>query len=131
MNWIDILAALALVSMGTMKLARRLGTCPLTIRRRVNLLIGKGLVFADPRRFFSITPAGRLQIGDAAKPPSRWVNPELISAATAKDVRLRLEHPNEMSAAERTRLSSLNAQKARANAKLNRSLPFNRFAMTG
>jgi hypothetical protein len=32
-----------------------------------------------------------------------------------------------MSAAEKTRISSLSAQKARAAAKLNRSLPFNRF----
>jgi hypothetical protein len=44
-----ILHALALASMGMMKLARRIEVCPLTIRRRARLLIGRGLVFADPR----------------------------------------------------------------------------------
>ena len=121
-----ILGALAATSMGIMKLSRRAGTCPLTIRRRLGLLIGRGLVFADPRRFYSLTPAARGALGDASLPP-RWVRVEAVSAASAPDVQRRLQFPNEMSAAERTRLSSLNAQKARAAARLNKSLPFNRF----
>jgi Mn-dependent DtxR family transcriptional regulator len=48
----QVLAALALTSMGTVKLARRVEVCPPTIRRRVRLLVERGLVFADPRKFF-------------------------------------------------------------------------------
>jgi hypothetical protein len=56
----------------------------LTAKRRLGLLTGRGLVFADPRRFFSITDAGREALGDATLPP-RWVRVEAISAASAKD----------------------------------------------
>jgi hypothetical protein len=121
----DILQALAVTSMGVTKLSRRAEVALLTAKRRINLLTGRGLVFADPRRFFSLTPAGRSALGDEA--PRRWVEPEAVSAVSAPDVQRRQQFPNEMSAAERTRLSSLNAQKARAMAKLNRSLPYNRF----
>jgi hypothetical protein len=88
----QVLAALAVTAMGAMKLARRVEVCPMTIRRRVRSLIGHGLVFADPRKFFSITNEGRKALGDAV--PPRWVRPEAVSAATAKDVSRR-EHPND------------------------------------
>jgi predicted ArsR family transcriptional regulator len=79
-----VLAALALTSMGTMKLARRVEVCPMTIRRRVRLLVERGLVFADPRKFFSVTDAGLAALGDAA--PQRWVDLNRLRASTAKDV---------------------------------------------
>jgi DNA-binding IclR family transcriptional regulator len=83
----QVLAALALTSMGTVKLARRVEVCPMTIRRRVRLLVERGLVFADPRKFFSITDAGLAALGDAApQRPEPWVKVEAVSAARAKDV---------------------------------------------
>jgi hypothetical protein len=111
-----ILSALAVTPLRQLALSRRLETCSLTIKRRTGLLISRGLVRqAAPRQPFSITDAGGQALGDAA--PTRWFNAAKVSAALARDVVQRLAHPNEMSAAERTRLSSLNAQKARANAK--------------
>ena len=83
----QVLAALALTSMGTVKLARRVEVCPMTIRRRVRLLVERGLVFADPRKFFSITDAGLAALGDAApQRPEPWVKVDAVSAARAKDV---------------------------------------------
>jgi hypothetical protein len=82
-----VLAALALTSMGTVKLARRVEVCPMTIRRRVRLLVERGLVFADPRKFFSITDAGLAALGpEAPQRPEPWVKVEAVSAARAKDV---------------------------------------------
>ena len=63
-----ILGALALIGMGTLKLARRVGACPMTIKRRARLLAARGLVFADPRKFFSITD-GRVQ--EPSRPDGR------------------------------------------------------------
>jgi Mn-dependent DtxR family transcriptional regulator len=80
----QVLAALALTSMGTVKLARRVEVCPMTIRRRVRLLVEKGLVFADPRKFFSITDAGLAALGDTA--PQRWVDLNRLRASLSKDV---------------------------------------------
>jgi DNA-binding Lrp family transcriptional regulator len=80
----QVLAALALTSMGTVKLARRVEVCPMTIRRRVRLLAQQGLVFADPRKFFSITPAGLAALPDA---PKRWVDQDRLRAS--KDVQAR------------------------------------------
>jgi hypothetical protein len=111
-------------------LARRCGTCSLTIKRRVALLAERGLVTLRGPQFM-LTNAGRQALGPEAPKPTPWIRIEAISAVSAKDVQMRLAHPSNMSAAERTRISSLSAQKARAAAKLNRSLPFNRFAMTG
>ena len=116
----DILRIVARSPSGIVAVARRAGVCPLTARRRLGLLTGKGLVFADPRKFFSITPAG-VAAGDA---PQRqpWVNPERIKASTAKDVVGRT-YLDDRAQAERSRPG----QMAKAAAKLNRSLPFNRF----
>jgi Mn-dependent DtxR family transcriptional regulator len=92
----QVLAALALTSMGTVKLARRVEVCPMTIRRRVRLLVERGLVFADPRKFFSITDAGLTALGsEAPQRPEPWVKISAISAVSARDVRTRLQHPND------------------------------------
>lgn len=100
----QVLAALAQASMGPMRLSRRVGVCPLTIKRRARLLVARGLVFADPRRFYALTDAGRQAIGTTILPrPAPWLRPEQISAASAKDVRERLRHPNDnRSAAQRS-----------------------------
>jgi hypothetical protein len=114
----DILRIVAQTPSGIVTIARRAGVCPLTARRRLGLLTGKGLVFADPRKFFSITPAG-VAAGDA---PQRqpWVNPERIKASTAKDVVGRT-YLDDRAQAERSRPG----QMARAAAKRNRSNAFN------
>jgi hypothetical protein len=109
-------------SMGPVRLSRRLGVCLLTAKRRGRLLAEKGLLIADARKFYSITPAGIEALGPDAQPPPRWVNVAAISAAAAKDVCERT-YLDDRAQAERSRPGKM----ARAAAKLNRSLPFNRF----
>jgi hypothetical protein len=125
----QVLAALALTSMGTMKLARRVEVCPMTIRRRVRLLVERGLVFADPRKFYTITDAGPAALGpDTPKRPAPWVKVEAVSAANASDVRTRLQHPNDdRSAAERSRHGSKARAKALQTTQANQAAPFNAF----
>jgi DNA-binding Lrp family transcriptional regulator len=119
----DLLAALALTGMGTLKLARRVGTCPLTVKRRLYSLIERGLAFADPRRFYGITDQGRRALGTTNPPrPAPWLGPEQISAASAKDVRQRLTHPNDDRSAEfRSKVASMGAQAGVASARLRRT----------
>jgi predicted transcriptional regulator len=106
----QVLAALALTAMGTVKLARRVEVCPMTIRRRVRSLVENGLVFADPRRFYVVTDKGRDLLGPDALPP-RWINTAAISAVSARDVQARHgEAPtDDRTAAQR----AANAQMAR------------------
>jgi hypothetical protein len=122
-----VLAALVVTPMGVTKLSRRAGVALLTARRRLGLLAGRGLVFADPRRFYLLTDAGRSALGDEA--PRRWVNVAAISASAAKDVRERI-YVNNNSAAQRSNCGKL----ARAAAKRNGTQfnPFPEFdRMTG
>ena len=116
----QVLAALAVTSMGAVKLARRVQVCLLTAKRRARLLAARGLLFIDPRRFYSLTPTGREALGSDAAKPTPWVRPEAISAASAKDVRERV-HIHDASSAEHSRRGKL----ARASAKRNGSTPFN------
>ena len=60
-------------------------------------MIGRGLVKQDgARQPFSITDAGLVALGPSApKRPAPWVRVEQISAAAARDVRTRLQHPND------------------------------------
>jgi hypothetical protein len=129
----QILAALALTSMGNVKLARRVEVCPMTIRRRVRLLVERGLVFADPRKFYAITPTGIAALGDAApQKPAPWVKVEAVSAANASDVRTRLQHPNDdRTAAERSRQGSEARQKALQTTQANKTAPFPEWLRTG
>jgi hypothetical protein len=57
----------------------------LTAQRRARSLVGRGLVFADVRRFFEITEAGRQTLGPVAA-PTRWLRHEAISAAMSREV---------------------------------------------
>ena len=118
----QVLAVLRSAPMGPVRLARRLETCLLTAKRRVRLLAEKGLVIADARKFYAITELGIETFGPDAQPSPRWVNVAAISAAAAKDVRDRT-YLDDRPQVERSRPGKM----ARAAAKLNRSLPFNRF----
>jgi DNA-binding MarR family transcriptional regulator len=107
---IDILRIIARSPMRQLELARRLQVCSLTARRRVDLLIARGLINADERRRFRITDAGLAALPDL---PPRWLKTEMVSAALSPDVQARLASPNDLSPAERSRLSSQIAHKAR------------------
>ena len=119
----QVLAVLAQVAMGPVRLARRVGTCPMTAKRRAHLLAKRGLVHLDPRKFYAISDAGRQAIGTTNPPrPAPWLNPAAISAASAKDVRQRLTHPNDDRSAEfRSRVASMGAQAGVASARLRRT----------
>jgi hypothetical protein len=106
-----VLAALALTSMGSVKLARRVEICPPTIRRRARLLVERGLVFGDPRKFYTLTQQGRQAVGDDMPVRQPWIDPRVISAATARDVLSR--SPNDdRTKAFRSRISSIGAAKS-------------------
>jgi hypothetical protein len=124
-----VLAALSVTPMGVMKLARRVEVCPMTIKRRARLLVQRGLIHPDPRRFFSLTDEGRQAIGANTAPPCEpWINPATISAAQAKDVLQRLTHPNDnRSGAQRSAHATMAAAKAVATQRL-RKMERRRFA---
>lgn len=90
----DILETVASAPMKQLELARRLGVCSLTIKRRVTRLIDAGMVTADRDRRFRISGSGVTALGGgpALKPVERWVRPELVSAASARGVVERQEH---------------------------------------
>jgi DNA-binding Lrp family transcriptional regulator len=121
-----LLAALVHAPMRQLVLSRRVGVCSLTVRRRAELLIGRGLVRRDAAKRFSITDEGRKALGDAV--PPRWVRLEAVSAALAKDVAERLKHPHaDQTAAQR----SAQASKAHAKAlayRTNKSQLFNEWS---
>ena len=75
----------ALTPMRQLQLVREVEVSSLTIKRRVSLLIGRGLVKQDAaRQPFSITDAGLAALGPGA--PKRWVDLNRLRASTAKDV---------------------------------------------
>ena len=115
----QVLAVLRSSPMGPVRLSRRLGTCLLTSKRRVGLLAERGLLIADVRKFYAITPAGIEALGPDAQPPPRWVNVAAISAAAAKDVRDRV-HVDDSTAAQRSEWGRM----ARAAAKANGAVSF-------
>jgi hypothetical protein len=84
----DILAIIARAPVRQLELARRLGVCSLTAKRRLGVLIAQGLADAQDGRF-RISEAGRSALGDQC--PSPWLRPEAISAALARDV-VRRQH---------------------------------------
>jgi hypothetical protein len=78
---------------------------------------------------FSITDEGRQALGSDAPPkPEPWLKVDAISAANARDVRTRMQHPNDdRSAAERSRQSSTARAKALQTTQANKAAPFNAF----
>ena len=121
----QVLAVLRSSPMGHVRLSRRIGVCLQTAKRRANLLAERGLLVADVRRFFSITPEGIEALGPKSQPPPRWVRVEAISAAAAKDVADR-PRVDDRTQAERSRPG----QMARAAARLNKSSNFNGHVFT-
>ena len=112
-----LLSALIHAPMRQLQLVRRTGLCSLTIKRRLGLMIGRGLVKQDAaRQPFVITPKGIAALGpDAAQRPEPWIKISAISAANARDVGTRLQHPNDdRTAAERSRQGSEARKKALA-----------------
>ena len=111
---------LAIAPLRQLALARRVGSCSLTIKRRVDRLVGQGMVEVS-NSLFMVTTTGRSALGDVS-PRTPWVNWETISAATARDVCRRLEHPNDdRSAVFRYKIASLGAQAGMATTRLKRS----------
>jgi hypothetical protein len=80
----DLLMIVARFPAGLMSLARQTGWCRLTIRRRVDGLVRRGLA-SEVEGKLVITDEGRKALPDA---PQRepWVRPEAVSAALARDV---------------------------------------------
>jgi hypothetical protein len=121
----QVLSALALAPTRLLALARRVGCCSLTPRRRIDRLVAQKLIETDGRRF-TITSEGREMLGDSA--PQRWIDPDRIRASTAKDVGARLQHPNDdRSSWVRARQSSRARQKGIEKAQANKAAPFNAF----
>jgi hypothetical protein len=80
-----ILRALALAPKRQLQMAREIEVCSLTIKRRGELLIERGLVKQNAtRQPFAITDQGRAALGPDA--PQRWIDSERIRAAAARDV---------------------------------------------
>ena len=131
----QVLTALCRSPMRHLQLARLIGCCSLTARRRVAALVERGLVSQCASGItvrYAVTDAGRQALGDAA--PRPWVRIEAISAALARDVRER-QTVTEMTTAERAQHAALGRQRALVSARLNRSAAFNAFGefdrMTG
>jgi hypothetical protein len=118
----DILRIIARSQTKLMKIVAQTGVCRLTARRRVNLMVERKLIESDGRRF-SITDEGRKARGDAA--PQPWVRPEAVAASLSRDVRTRLQHPNDdRSSWARAEQSSRARQKGIEKARENGQQPF-------
>lgn len=78
-----ILAALARSPMRQLQLARAVDVCSLTAKRRLGLLVSRGLVRVEGARF-TISDAGLALLGDAA--PKPWLRLEMVAASISKDV---------------------------------------------
>ena len=85
-------------------------------------MVARGLVFADPRKFFSITDEGRAALGPNNAPrPAPWLRPEQVSAAVAKDVLQRHgQEPDDRSAQFRSQVAQMGAQASIATATLDK-----------
>ena len=128
----DILTALTVTAMGTLKLARRTGVCPMTVTRRVGLLVKRGWVSADIRKFFAITSAGRDALGaDIPKPSEPWVKVSAISASSAKDVAERQGSLDDRTSAQRSEHGTKARQLSEAAHRLRKRQSFNDLDMTG
>jgi DNA-binding Lrp family transcriptional regulator len=64
----DILMIIARAPAGIVAIARRVGSCNLTVRRRADLLVAQKLAKADERRRYVVTDEGRKALPDALPP---------------------------------------------------------------
>jgi hypothetical protein len=76
-------------------------------------------VFADDRKFFSITNAGREALGADAPPREPWVKVEAVAASLARDVVARNgQEPDDRTRVFRSMVGSMGAQGSMATARL-------------
>ena len=109
----DVLKVIAQSPSKLTKIVAQVGVCKLTARRRVDLLIERGLVSHDAGNFFTITVAGVAVVGVNTPKAEPWVRREAVAASSAKDVLQRLTHPNDnRSAAQRSAHATMAAAKA-------------------
>jgi hypothetical protein len=128
-----LLAALVHAPMRQLVLSRRVGVCSLTVRRRAELLIGRGLLRRDAAKRFSVTDAGLAALGpDIPRRPAPWVRPEAAAASLSRHVQARHgEAPtDDRTRAMRSQDATLAAAKAAATMRLKRHPAFNRCANT-
>lgn len=122
----QVLTTLALAAMRQMQLAAQIGCCSLTAKRRLGLLVSRGLAKTDERHRYVVTDRGREAVPDAPQP---WVRIEAVSAAMSRDVQER--SPTD----DRTKFAmAAHARKALAVGRLNKSQasnPWVEFGMTG
>jgi hypothetical protein len=94
------------------------------------MLVERGLAFSDERRFFAITQQGRQALGDDVQRPAPWIDPSLISAAAAKDVRER-SPGDDRTRAFRSKVASLGAARSIESQREHKRQRFSNWAMTG
>jgi hypothetical protein len=102
----------------------------MTIKRRARLLAARGLVHPDPRRFFSLTDAGRQALGADMPPRQPWLRRDAVAASLAKDVVARHDRPpDDRTAAFRSMVASMGAQAGVAATRLRKRerQPFSAF----
>jgi hypothetical protein len=115
----DILKVIAQSPLRLIKIAAQVGVCKLTARRRLDLLIERGLVNPDAGKFYMITAAGIAVIGVNTPKLEPWVRREMVAASIAKDVMAR--SPNDdRSSAFRSKVASLGGQQSMATARLHK-----------
>jgi hypothetical protein len=102
----EFLIAVARAPSRLMALKRQIGVCALTVRRRVDALVVRSLVEAQPEGRYAISDHGRAALGDQC--PKPWVRPELVSAAASRDVLAR-GGSDLLTTAERGRMGGLAA----------------------
>jgi DNA-binding Lrp family transcriptional regulator len=94
----ELLIVLAREPSRLMALKRQIGVCVLTVRRRIDRLVERGLVDV-PDGCFRITDEGRGLL------PKPWLNPERIKASAARDVLAR-RSPDAATPAEAGRMGA-------------------------
>ena len=124
----ELLVAVALSPLSQMALKRRIEVCRLTVRRRVDALIARALVSQTAGRY-AITDQGRSALGDQMSVSVDSLRGDQRRGGVRRTATNPV--PERNVAAERTRLSSLNATKARANARRNGNVAFNSLDLTG
>ena len=121
----DILMIIVRSPAKLMALAHRIGVCRLTMRRRIDEFIERGLAAAQDGKF-AITDAGTAALGPDAPQRQPWVNLERVRASTARDVVARHgQEPDDRTRAFRSKIASLGAQQGLATTRLRRNSAFN------
>ena len=110
--------------------AQQVEVCHFTARRRLDRLAEHGMAKADEHRRYIATTAGIAALPDI---PPRWLDPQRISAAAARDVveRQGRERIDDRTNAMKSQHASRARLKAVAAARMNRVPVFHHFDLTG